>query len=98
VADISAQEFWTRTPEEREETFARLRAEEPVSWQRQPESDLLPQEEGSGGYWAVTRYDDVREASSNSCGTSSNMTPFAELKRSGARDASRTSSYRVTAQ
>jgi cytochrome P450 len=63
VADISAQEFWTRTPEEREETFARLRAEEPVSWQRQPESDLLPQEEGSGGYWAVTRYDDVREAS-----------------------------------
>ena len=45
--------------------FARLRAEAPVTWQRQPESQLLPESEGTGGYWAIVRYDDVRDVSRN---------------------------------
>lgn len=53
TADVSAHESWALTPEEREQTFAELRAPDPVSWQRQPESDPLPSEEGTGGYWAV---------------------------------------------
>ena len=63
MIDLSAQEFWAQTPDEREAVFARLRADEPVSWQRQPEGRLMPSEEGSGGYWAVVRYDDVRAVS-----------------------------------
>ena len=34
-----------------------------MSWHRQPESQLLPETEGTGGYWAIVRYDDVREVS-----------------------------------
>ena len=56
-------EFWAQTPAGREEGFAELRAKEPVSWHRQPESQLLPESEGTGGYWAVVRYEDVREVS-----------------------------------
>ena len=46
--DLSAQEFWAQTPEEREAAFAHLRAEAPISWQRQPEGALMPELEGSG--------------------------------------------------
>src|SRR5438270_5067987 len=56
-------EFWARPPAEREEGFAQLRAEAPVSWHRQPESQLLPESEGTGGYWAIVRYEDLREVS-----------------------------------
>lgn len=66
VADISAQAFWARPRPEREAAFARLRAEQPVSWQRQPEG-LLVELEGdlTGGYWALTRYEDIRAVSRN---------------------------------
>ena len=63
VSDISSQEFWALPPDEREPAFAALRRDDPVSWQRQPEGQLMPQEEGSGGYWAVVRYEDVRTVS-----------------------------------
>ena len=56
-------EFWALPPAGREEGFAELRATAPVSWHRQPESQLLPESEGTGGYWAIVRYDDVREVS-----------------------------------
>jgi len=56
-------EFWALSPAERERGFAELRATTPVSWHRQPESRLLPESEGTGGYWAIVRYDDVREVS-----------------------------------
>jgi cytochrome P450 len=56
-------EFWARTPAGREEGFAELRDTAPVSWHRQPESQLLPESEGTGGYWAIVRYEDVREVS-----------------------------------
>jgi cytochrome P450 len=73
IADISAQAFWARPRREREADFARLRNEQPVSWQRQPEG-LLVQADGpgaehggalTGGYWALTRYDDIRAVSRN---------------------------------
>ena len=63
MIDLSAQEFWAQPHERREAAFARLRAEDPVSWQRQPEGRLMPSEAGTGGYWAVVRYDDVRTVS-----------------------------------
>jgi cytochrome P450 len=56
-------DFWALPPSEREQGFAELRANAPVSWHRQPESQLLPESEGTGGYWAIVRYDDVREVS-----------------------------------
>jgi cytochrome P450 len=56
-------DFWARPPAGREEGFAELRRTAPVSWHRQPESQLLPETEGTGGYWAVVRYEDVREVS-----------------------------------
>ena len=55
--------FWALPPAGREEGFAELRASAPVPWHRQPESKLLPESEGTGGYWAVVRYEDVREIS-----------------------------------
>src|SRR2546421_12821 len=61
--DLSSIEFWALSPAEREQRFAQLRAAAPVTWQRQPESQLLPESEGTGGYWAIVRYDDVREVS-----------------------------------
>ncbi len=56
-------EFWALSPAGREEGFAELRMTAPVSWHRQPESQLLPESEGTGGYWAIVRYEDVREVS-----------------------------------
>jgi cytochrome P450 len=56
-------EFWALPPDARERGFAELRANAPVSWHRQPESQLLPESEGEGGYWAIVRYEDVREVS-----------------------------------
>jgi cytochrome P450 len=61
--DLSSMDFWGLPPAERERGFAELRATAPVTWHRQPESQLLPETEGTGGYWAIVRYDDVREVS-----------------------------------
>jgi cytochrome P450 len=61
--DLSGLDFWAQAPAERSAAFARMRAEQPISWHRQPDSAMLPQEEGTGGYWAVLRYEDVRTVS-----------------------------------
>ena len=63
--DLSALDFWARTPDEREEAFAELRRERPVSWHGPFESVLVEPDESTGGYWALTRYEDVRHASRN---------------------------------
>ncbi|WP_320669738.1 cytochrome P450 [Patulibacter defluvii] len=64
VADISAQEFWTRPIAEREAAFRRLRDEDPVSRQRQPEGHLVDiGGELTGPYWALSRYEDIRRVS-----------------------------------
>jgi cytochrome P450 len=61
--DLSARAFWEQPAAERQAAFAVLRRERPISRQGPPESVLLEPEEGTGGYWAVVRYDDVQQVS-----------------------------------
>ncbi|MFC5747951.1 cytochrome P450 [Actinomadura rugatobispora] len=61
--DISSDEFWSRSFQERDEAFARLRAEAPVSW-HPPVSYPAPHEEQ--GFWAVTRVEDITTVSRDS--------------------------------
>jgi cytochrome P450 len=63
--DISSHAFWAQAPAARDEVFARLRAERPVSWHRPAESDLVPDCAGPG-FWALTRHADIVAASRNS--------------------------------
>ena len=62
--DLSSLEFWLeRTPAERDAAFATLRREQPISWWGPVQSLTLPAEMLSGGYWALTRYADIRRVS-----------------------------------
>jgi cytochrome P450 len=61
--NLSARSFWAQPMSVREAAFAELRHERPISWHGPPESVLIEPEEGTGGYWAVVRYDDVRTVS-----------------------------------
>ena len=61
--DLSARAFWEQPAAERQAAFAVLRRERPISRQGPPESVLLEPEEGTGGYLAVVRYDDVQQVS-----------------------------------
>ncbi len=61
--DISARSFWAKPYEEREKTFGWLRANDPVSYHRPYESDLMPPDENTAGFWAVTKHADCREVS-----------------------------------
>ncbi|MEV5835507.1 cytochrome P450 [Nocardia sp. NPDC052112] len=63
--DISSRQFWTATADEREMTFAILRKERPISWQRPVQSTLIPLPP-EPGYWAVVRNADITEVSRNS--------------------------------
>ncbi|OBI78973.1 cytochrome P450 [Mycobacterium asiaticum] len=63
--DVSSRKFWSTTAAERERSFAVLRAERPVSWQRPVEDDLL-HDPNDPGYWAVTRRADIVAVSRNS--------------------------------
>jgi cytochrome P450 len=60
--DISSMEFWAKPWEERLDAFKWLRDNDPVSWHRAPDP-LAPGLDNSKGYWAITRYDDMREIS-----------------------------------
>ena len=66
--DISSIAFWQDwTPAQRDEAFATLRRERPISWWGQTENLVpLPPEWESGGYWALTRYEDIRKVSRDS--------------------------------
>jgi methyl-branched lipid omega-hydroxylase len=57
---LSDPEFWARPDEEREEAFARLRAERPISFQSEMEFQGQPI---GPGYWSLTRYEDIWTAS-----------------------------------
>ena len=58
--DISDLAFWARPPEERDEVFAQLRRERPVSWQRPAPSPLMGEvNEDEAGYWAVVGNEDI---------------------------------------
>jgi cytochrome P450 len=64
--DLSAISFWEdQGPGPRDEAYAQLRAEHPVSWWGPTENRDLPPEMSTGGYWAVMRYADIRHVSRN---------------------------------
>ncbi|HVW32031.1 MAG TPA: cytochrome P450 [Acidimicrobiia bacterium] len=58
--DISSLEFWARPMAERDEAFAHLRRDRPVSFHRPPEGALFPKNDG---FWALVRHADVVSAS-----------------------------------
>ncbi|MHC5794835.1 cytochrome P450 [Lacisediminihabitans sp. FW035] len=64
--DISSVQFWGKTFEQRDETFARLRRDNPVSWHVPLETPEMPAEvHGESGFWAVTLAEDIRYVSEN---------------------------------
>lgn len=60
--DLSPLSFWASTAEQREQSFAVLRRERPVSWHRPPEGTLMP-DDTSAGFWAVARRAEIVEVS-----------------------------------
>lgn len=63
--DLAAKSFWEQPMEERDAAFAVLRRDNPIPWSRPAESDLLPPELNTRGFWSLTKYDDIRYASRN---------------------------------
>lgn len=63
--DLSSHEFWATTAADREQSFAVLRADRPVSWHR-PVEDTLMASPDDPGYWAVTRHADIVAVSRDS--------------------------------
>lgn len=59
--DLSDLDFWARPLEEREAAFAALRTHRPVPFYAEPQ--FTPQFETGPGYYALTRYADIYEAS-----------------------------------
>ena len=62
--DVSSTTFWATTAAERERSFARLRAQEPISWQRPADGGLMPIEDDDG-YWGVVRHADIQYVSTH---------------------------------
>lgn len=60
AVDITSHEFWSQPFTVRDETFARLRAADGLSW-HPPLPSLFPMEEP--GFWALTRREDIVYAS-----------------------------------
>lgn len=56
--EVSSKAFWNQTSEQRDERFAQLRAEDPVSWQRPVEEAVAP-DPNDPGYWAVVKHADI---------------------------------------
>lgn len=64
--DISSAAFWAKSPIERDETFAWLRANAPVSWHRpMDESPMSPAVHQEKGFWAVVNAADIQYVSQN---------------------------------
>ncbi|MEO3788473.1 cytochrome P450 [Actinocorallia sp. B10E7] len=61
--DLSSRAFWAQSMEERDAAFAVLRRENPVPWSRPAESDLLPEDDNTRGFWSLTKHEDIRMAS-----------------------------------
>jgi cytochrome P450 len=60
--DITRKSFWTQPPAERDRAFEHFRANTPVLWSGPAESDLLPPELTTRGFWSLTTYEDIRWA------------------------------------
>ena len=58
--NISTTQFWSATMDQREQTFAVLRRERPITWQPPFEDQLLPVEDDYG-YWAITTHQHLTE-------------------------------------
>ena len=63
--NISSDEFWAQDFTQQDQTFAQLRQQRPVSWQRPIETAVVP-DPGDPGFWAVVRHDDIVEVSQHS--------------------------------
>lgn len=61
--NISSQEFWAQSFDDREKSFKILRDERPVSWHRPIEGSMMEPE--IDGVWVVTRHEDVCHVSKN---------------------------------
>ncbi len=62
--DISSFEFWRDTDfDTREQTFAKLRAESPVSLHSPLESHLLEPEDGARDFWGINTHELIQKAS-----------------------------------
>lgn len=60
--ELSSKAFWSKSAAEREQSFAILRRERPVSWQPPVEDAWMPDPDDVG-YWAVVRHADIQEVS-----------------------------------
>jgi cytochrome P450 len=61
--DLGSLDFWGRPAEERDQYFAELRRDAPISRHQPPEDIMeLPDQERMS-YWAIVRYEDVRRMS-----------------------------------
>ena len=58
TVELSSEAFWAKSVRERDDSFAALRRERPVSWQPPAYGSLLP-DASDRGYWAVVRHADV---------------------------------------
>ncbi len=58
---ITSIDFWSKTPEEREETFKLLRDEDPISWQPPMDGSIMPSD--NDGVWVVTRHEHIQDVS-----------------------------------
>jgi cytochrome P450 len=61
--DLGSQEFWSHPADERDRAFALLRRQAPISHHQPPEDILGVSERDERGYWAIVRYEDIREVS-----------------------------------
>ncbi len=63
AADLGSLEFWGQPAEVRDRYFAELRRAAPISRHEPPEDILGMPEQGRLHYWAIVRYDDIRQIS-----------------------------------
>jgi cytochrome P450 len=62
AVDVSSKAFWSQLLEEQDKSFAILRRERPVSWQR-PVEDAVTPDPDDPGFWALTRLADIQKVS-----------------------------------
>ncbi|MGI8716111.1 MAG: cytochrome P450 [Solirubrobacteraceae bacterium] len=62
-ADLGSLEFWGQPAEQRDRYFDWLRREAPISRHAPPEDILGLGDQGRMHYWAIVRYDDIRQIS-----------------------------------
>jgi len=61
--DLGSVDFWAQPAEVRDEAFAHLRREAPVSHHQPPEDILGVEQRDEKGYWAIVRHADIRRIS-----------------------------------